>query len=373
MRPTRPVLYAFILVVCGALAAACGGSDDGGDVAAGSSGAPASGGGATSTGERATLRLVTYDSFAASPEVLQAFTDETGIGLEVLPVGDTGETLNRVILTQDRPLGDVLWGVDTTYLSRALDHDVTVPYASPELASVDARFRGLVPGDAMVPVDYGDICVNVDREWFAQKGLEPPTTLEELADPRYEGLLVTEDAATSAPGLAFLLATIARYGEDGFEDYWKRLRANDVDVVSGWTEAYTVAFSGSSGKGPRPLVVSYASSPPAEMLGIDPPPAEARTGVIEDTCFRSVEYAGIIRGTEHEAEARKLIDFLLSKRFQEDMPLQIFVFPVRADAALPDAFARYAVVPDAPATLPPDQIEANRERWIETWKSAALR
>ncbi len=305
--------------------------------------------------------------------MLAAFTAATGIGLELLPIGDTAETLNRAILTRDRPLGDVIWGVDTTYLSRALDNDLTVPYASPELADVDPRFRGLVPGDALVPVDYGDVCVNIDRGWFAEKGLPAPTTLDDLADPRYRGLLVVEDAATSAPGLSFLLATIARYGEDGWQAYWKRLRENDVKVVAGWTEAYTVEFSGSSGGGPRPLVVSYASSPPAEMLGVEPQPAEAATGVLEDSCFRSVEFAGILRGTAHEAEARELVDFLLSRRFQEDMPLQIYVFPVRADAALPPVFERYAVVPDAPRSVPPAEIEANRERWIEAWKTVALR
>ena len=230
-----------------------------------------------------------------------------------------------------------------------------------------------MPGHEATPVDYGDVCVNYDKAWFEDEGIEPPTTLESLTDPQYKDLLVVENPATSSPGLAFLLATIARFGPDGWQGYWEDLRANGVEVVNGWTEAYTIEFSGSSGKGPEPLVVSYASSPPAEIVfATDPKPTEPPTGVVTDGCFRQVEFAGILEGTEHEEEARQLVDFMLSDTWQADIPLNMFVYPVREGVALPEVFS-LSSVPDAPLSLPPEEIDANREAWIKAWTDTVLR
>jgi thiamine transport system substrate-binding protein len=197
--------------------------------------------------------------------------------------------------------------------------------------------------------------------------------MDDLANPIWQGVLVVENPATSTPGLAFLLATIARYGEGSWQDYWHELRANNVLVVDGWEEAYNVRFSGSGGKGPRPIVVSYASSPPAEVIFRNPKPARAPTAVIEDSCFRQIEFAGILRGSRNQEGARKLVDFMLSKRFQEDVPLSMFVFPVNRDATLPPEFERYAVVPDAPLELPPEEIETNRDEWVKEWTEIVIR
>ncbi len=232
----------------------------------------------------------------------------------------------------------------------------------------------LDPEHRVTPIDRGDVCLNLDRAWFARRGLGPPRSLEDLADPRYRGLLVVENPATSTPGLAFLLATVARFGEPGWQDYWRRLRANDVLVVDGWEEAYTVRFSGAGGsRGNRPVVVSYASSPPAEVLFRTPRPEEAPTAVVEESCYRQIEFAGVLRGARNEEGGRELIDFLLSKRFQEDVPLQMFVFPVNREATLPPEFVRFAVVPERPLELPPADVEANRERWVDEWTRIVLR
>jgi thiamine transport system substrate-binding protein len=320
------------------------------------------------------LTLVTHDSFAVSPGILEQFTADTGIAVDVAKGQDAGVVLNRAILTKDRPEGDVLWGVDNTLLSRAVREGVFEPYRSPSLPGLDPAAVALVPGNEATPVDYGDVCVNIDRGWFASKGVALPATLDDLADPAYRGLLVVPNPATSSPGLAFLLATVARYGDPGYLEYWKRLRQNGVEVVAGWTQAYDVEFSGSSGKGPKPLVLSYASSPPAEVVfAPEPKPSTAPTTSMTDGCFRQVEFAGILKGTKHEAAARQLVDFLVSRRFQEDMPLNMFVFPVLKGAALPPEFTAFAVVPAQPLSLPPADIDANRERWIAEWTNAVLR
>jgi thiamine transport system substrate-binding protein len=322
--------------------------------------------------EPVTLKLVSYDSFVISDATLHAFTDQTGIKVETVLGGDAGEIVNQAILTKGKPQGDVLWGVDNTLLSRAESEDVFVPYSSPELANVDATFGDL--SKVVNPVDYGDVCVNYDERWFEDKGIAPPNTLADLTKPEYKDLLVVQNPATASPGLAFLLATVAQFGPEGWQQYWRDLRANGVKVTSGWTEAYSTDFSGSAGAGPRPLVVSYASSPPAEVVfAPDPKPAEPPTAALTDGCFRQVEFAGILRGTEHEAEARKLVDFMLSDTWQAALPLNMFVFPVRADVALPDVFAKFAAVPEAPLSVPPADIDANRDAWIDEWTRIVLR
>jgi thiamine transport system substrate-binding protein len=223
----------------------------------------------------------------------------------------------------------------------------------------------------VTPIDHGEVCLNVDSGWFRSRGLAPPAGLGQLTAPRYRNLLVVENPATSTPGLAFLLATIARFG-DGWQDYWRRLRANGVLVVDGWEEAYTVRFSGSSGKGPRPIVVSYASSPPAEVLFAGRKLTEAPTAIVESSCFRQVELAGVLVGARNEKGARMLIDFMLSPAFQGDVPTSMFVFPVREGVELPPVFARWAVVPERPLELSPEEIGANRDRWIREWTDVVL-
>jgi thiamine transport system substrate-binding protein len=317
--------------------------------------------------------LVTHDSFAVSKPVKEAFERESGLRLRILQAGDAGEALNRALLTAGNPQGDVFFGLDNNLLSRALEEDLFEPYESSELEHV-AREYVLDDEHRVTPVDHGEVCLNVDRGWFATRRLDPPRGFADLIDPRYRGLLVVENPATSTPGLAFLLATIAHHGEDGWRAWWRRLRANDVLVVDGWEEAYTARFSGAGGsKGERPIVVSYASSPPAEVIFAGRKLDEAPTAVVASTCFRQVELAGVLRGAPNPDGAQQLIDFLLSPTFQRDVPLSMFVFPVREGVALPAEFERFAVVPERPLELPPEQIGSNRDRWVREWTEIVLR
>jgi thiamine transport system substrate-binding protein len=321
----------------------------------------------------ATVRLMSHDSFNVSEEVLAAFEEQNGITVEILPAGDTGTALNQAILSKGDPIADVFFGVDNTFLSRALNEDIFSAYDSPLLDRIPDRFK-LDPQNRLLPVDYGDVCPNYDKHWFEQRNLAPPQDLEDLIRPEYKGLLVVENPATSSPGLAFLLATIGRFGADGYLDYWAALRANEVLVTDGWEEAYWGQFTAAS-DGDRPIVISYASSPPAEVVFAEEELTEAPTTVIvaDQSCFRQIEFIGILRGTEQREAAEKLIDFMLSEQFQEDIPLQMFVFPTNERARLPDVFIRHALIPDHPAEVDPATIEANREAWIEAWTDTVLR
>ncbi|MFM7061795.1 MAG: thiamine ABC transporter substrate binding subunit [Actinomycetes bacterium] len=324
------------------------------------------------TGDADTVTLITHDSFVISKPVQRAFETSTGLRLRILRSGDAGAALNQVILTRDRPLGDAFFGVDNTLLSRALAARVFERYRPAGATSI--------PSDLVIDrtghvtsIDYGDVCVNYDAAYFAageERAL--PEDLEELAEGRFAKLLVVENPATSSTGLAFMLASIARFG-DGWLDWWAALRDGGVKVVEGWEQAYNAEFSGSAGKGEYPLVVSYATSPPAEVIYADPKPATAPTGNLDRTCFRQVETVGVLRNAEHPEAARTLIDFLLTERFQADVPLGMFVYPVRPGTPVPPEFERYAGRPADPFSVPPAAIARNRDRWIEQWDATVLR
>jgi thiamine transport system substrate-binding protein len=320
-----------------------------------------------------TLTVMTHDSFAATESVIAAFEKANHVKIVFLKSGDAGAALNKAILTADAPLADVFYGVDNTFLSRALQAGIYTPYASPLLAQIPVEFK-LDPNNQALPVDYGDVCINYDKAYFSAHSLPVPVTLEELTKPEYSRLLVVENPATSSPGLAFLLATIKHFGTNGYLDFWKSLRTNGVVVVDGWETAYYTNFSGSSGHGAQPMVVSYASSPAAEVVFATTPLAEAPIGSIlgPGACFRQVEFVGILKGTKHLALAERFVDFMLGRQFQEDMPLQMYVYPVNSAAKLPNVFVKYAQVPDQPAILEPSLIAASRDQWVQDWEQTVL-
>jgi thiamine transport system substrate-binding protein len=323
--------------------------------------------------EPQTLTVMTHDSFAVSQNVVKAFETANHAKVNFVKSGDAGAALNKAVLTKNAPLADVFYGVDNTFLSRALDADIYEPYAAPALKDIPAEFK-LDSSNRALPVDYGDVCINYDKKYFADKNLKVPQSLDDLTKPDYKGLLVTENPATSSTGLAFMLATIAHFG-DSFTDYWKELKDNGLVVVDGWETAYYTNFSASSGHGPQPMVVSYNTSPAAEVMFAEKPLDDSPTASIlgPDTCFRQIEFVGILKGTKNRTLAEKFVDFMLSKQFQEDMPGQMFVYPVIPGATLPDAFTKYSQAPKQTATLDPKVIAEKRDAWIQAWTDTVMK
>jgi thiamine transport system substrate-binding protein len=361
LRRTSPLRAAIVLgllmVLVGMLLVACGG--------------PASQVSTATSGPRR-LTVYTHDSFDVSQSVVQAFQQANNAEVQFISGGDAGTALNKLILSKNNPLADVFYGVANTFLSRALAEGIFVPYESPLLAQIPQEFK-LDPQNMALPVDYGDVCMNYQKAYFEDKGLALPQSLEDLLKPEYRGLLVVENPVTSSPGLAFLLTTIAHFGDPGYLDFWKGLVANDVLVVNDWETAYYTNFS--QWGGDRPLVVSYGSSPPFEVIDANPPVQEPPTGAIvaDDTCFRQIEFVGILQGTKNTDLAQKWVDFMLSPVFQEDMPLKMYVFPVNPQAKLDPTFQKYLAIPQHPVQLPPDEIAAKRDTWITAWTETVLR
>lgn len=325
--------------------------------------------------EQNELIVMTHDSFAISEEVVAAFEKEHEAKVTFVKSGDTGAALNRAILSKDAPLADVFYGVDNTFLSRALDEGIFEPYDSPLLADIDEEFK-LDPSNQALPVDYGDVCINYDRAVFNQNNVPVPTGFESLTNPMYKDMLVVENPATSSPGLAFMLATIAYFGEDGYLDYWQALRNNGVLVVNDWESAYYGSFSLYAGAdNGRPLVVSYATSPAAEVIFSAEELEESPTGslIARGTCFRQVEFVGILKGTDQRELAEAFVDYMLDVTFQENIPLNMFVYPVNNKVEMPLVFEEHGGFVNEPATLDPGLISDKRDEWIQAWDETVLR
>jgi len=316
-----------------------------------------------------TVVLVTHESFNLPKRLVRQFEEESGLDLEVRASGDAGELTTKLAVTRDNPIGDVAFGVDNSFASRALEEDVFDRLGVTLPAGVEEYVVPADAGERLAPMDVGHVCVNVDTAWFAERDLDPPATLDDLADPAYEGLFVTPSALSSSPGLAFLLTTVAAYGED-WPGYWEDLLANDTLVVDGWSDAYYGDFTQGGEGGERPIVLSYDSSPAFTVpQGSD----ESSTAALLDTCFRQVEYAGVLAGAANPDGGRVLVEFLLSPAVQAALPESMYVFPVRDDVELPAEWAEHAEQPADPYVVDPAEIAANRDAWLQEWRDLVTR
>jgi thiamine transport system substrate-binding protein len=310
--------------------------------------------------------LVTHESFHLPKKLVAAFERESGIDLVTRAAGDAGTLTAKLSLTKDNPTGDLAFGVDNTFASRPLDEGVFATY-EPTLPAGADEFALEEGGDKLTPIDTASVCVNVDADWFKERQVEPPQTLSDLTDAAYEGLFVTPGASTSSPGMAFFLATVAEYGDD-WPSYWEDLLANDTKVVDGWEDAYYGDFTQGGGKGERPIVVSYDSSPAFTVAD-----GRSSTAALLDTCFRQVEYAGVLEGAANPAGAQAVIDWLLTDEVQSALPESMYVFPVSPSASIPEDWAKFAIQPTAPLSVSPADIAANREQWLSEWTDVVTR
>ena len=272
--------------------------------------------------------------------------------VKVLQSGDAGAALNQVILTKSNPIGDVFFGVDNTFLSRALDADVFAKYASGALCAACPTSTSSTRRTGSRRSTTATCASTTTSSGSRSRSSRCRRRSTTSPSPRTRACSWSRTRRRRRPGSRSSSRPSREYGDDGWRDYWSKLRANDVKVDDGWESAYDGDFTQGANQGTYPLVVSYASSPPAAVYYSKPQPKTSPIGTMLDSCFRQVEFAGVLKGTEHPAAARKLVDFMLSARFQADIPLQMFVFPVRDGTPLPPVFTKFAEVPAKPLSLP---------------------
>lgn len=314
---------------------------------------------------RPVIRLVTYSSFVINVEVLDAVEQRLGADIEIVARDDAGAALSQAILTAGRPEGDLFFGVDNTLMGRALAADLFEPLGDVDLSDTDPDLR-LDDTGMLAPIQYGDVCVNYDIDALAEAGVRPPTEFADLVDPTYRSMLVIENPALSSPGLVFLAATHEAMGDEA-ANWWSSLKTNDVEVAGSWDDAWNVSYTVNGGE--RPLVVSYASSPPAEVFYSEGTLDAPRSGVAAGTCARQVEFAGVLRGAEHPDLARELIGEMLSEQWQVSLPLSNFVLPARVGVDPPADFSDHFVAPSKPVALDPTVVASDSDAWIDEWRT----
>ena len=291
-----------------------------------------------------TLTVVTHDSFVMGKELLAEFKQQTGIDVTLVKAGDAGALTNKLVLTKDAPIGDAFFGIDNTFLGEALQNHVLAGRAT--------------------AIDFGDVCMNYDKAWFVAHSATPPTSIDQLTQPAFKNLTVVENPSTSSTGLSFLVATVGKYGDAGWQNYWTALKTNGVKVDAGWEDAYYTDFSGSTGKGAYPIVLSYSSSPAYEIRK----DGQAGTASILDGCFRQTEYAGALANGKNPVGAKLFVDFLRGKSFQAALPESMYMYPIVKNTALPADWAKWATVATAPVGGSLD-INANRKDWLAAWSA----
>lgn len=313
------------------------------------------------------VTLVTHSSFQVSDSLKKEFEKTSGFKLEIVDGGDGGELVNKLILSKDAPQGDVCFGVDNTYASRLLSQGVIDKDRTVDTIPESAEKYLVDNNRALVPIDMGDVAINIDKTYFTSHNLAEPKTFEDLAKPEYAKLLVAINPTTSTPGLAWMLATVGHFGADKFSDYWKALVKGGAKIASGWTEAYNTDFSAGEGKGAYPIVVSYASSP---SYTVSKDGTSTTTAALLDTAFRQVEYAGVLKGAANPAGGQAFINWMLSKAVQADIPKKMYMYPVDSSVQLPEALAKFGPLAEKPVEVAPNKITAEREQWLKLWASA---
>lgn len=298
--------------------------------------------GCATDSKAASLTVAVHDSVVITDAQLADFKKQTGIDVTLVKAGDAGALTNKLVLTKDQPIADMYYGIDNTFLGAATVAGAVSDYQA---------------------IDFGDVCFNYDKHWFTSHEQAAPETIDDLLKPEFRGLTVVENPATSSTGLAFLAATVGKYDEDRWANYWESLQANDVRIDAGWEDSYNIDFSGSAGKGNYPIVLSYSSSPAFEVRE----DGESQTASLDDGCFRQTEYAGLLTGSANVEGAKKFIDYLLSDGFQKTIPDNMYMYPVSTNVELPEAWAKFAPAATNTISVETDVINANRSAWLKAW------
>lgn len=323
---------------------------------------------AMSGGTKGEVTLVTHSSFP-SDDFAAAASKATGYDVKVVAAGDGGELANQLVLTKGAPIADAFFGVDQVFASRIIENGVAEPYKPAELPTRAADYAVDEAG-SLTPVDFGPTCINIDTGWFEKEGLEAPKSYEDLAKPEYKGLTVLLDPTSSTTGASFMIGTVAKFGEDGFTDYWKSLVDNDARIEQGWSDAYYGQFSAGGKDGTYPIVVSYSSSP-AYTLSEDG--SSSSTAAVLDTCSSQVEYTGVLAGAANSEGAKAVVDYLLSAEFQNTIAETMYMYPINPDAKIPEDWAKFAPLPEAGKLhdLPVSKIGEGRDGWFKAVSEAA--
>lgn len=311
------------------------------------------------------VTIIVHDSFVDGEEFEAAASAATGYSVKVMTAGDGGELTNKLVLTKGAPIADAFFGVDNTFASRLLDNDVAQEFTPDALPDRAAQHQL----GALVPIDMGATCINIDTEWFEAQGVTEPEKYEDLTKPEYRDLTVLLDPTSSSTGASFMIGTVEAFGDDDFAEYWTQLVDNGATISQGWSEAYYEQFTGASEAGTRPIVVSYSTSP---AFTVNEDETQSTTRALLDTCTTQFEYAGVLAGAANPEGAQAVVEYLLSEEFQATIADEMYMYPIDGTIALPASWEAFAPLPSAEQVhdLAPGDIETGREGWLKSLADA---
>ncbi|MDY6143510.1 MAG: thiamine ABC transporter substrate-binding protein [Arcanobacterium sp.] len=321
---------------------------------------------ASNDASQGTVTVITHDSFSLSDDAIAEFEKVSGYKLQTTAPGDAGTMTKQLLLTADSSDIDAVYGIDNLsagelsaagILGRAVSDQVWGDDGDAPVLTEDVY--ATKDGGTLIPIDRGDVCMNIDNAWFDDTGTAKPETFDDLLKPELKGKTVVTNPASSSPGLAMLAGTQALYG-DSWLDYWKSLLDNNAKVDAGWSDAYEVDFSAGGGEGAYPIVLSYASSPAF---------SGGATSSVDATCVPQIEYAGVLKNSSNPEGAQAFVDFMLSKKVQAEIPNSMYMYPVREGVEVPSEWAQYAKLPAASISVDADVINQNRDSWLKEWQA----
>lgn len=311
------------------------------------------------------IRLITYNSFNLPKKLIQQFEKNNNTTIKIIKAGDNNTLINRLILTKDHPIADVVYGINNNNIYKIIDNNL-IQNNQPILNNdIFINLKNISV------INYGFIALNYDKEWFTTHKLPLPKNLYDLALPQYKDLLVVENPNTSAVGMAFLLANIAGIGEKNTFNWWLKMRQNGIKITKDWSEAYYKEFTLNGGH--YPIMVGYTSSPAAEIFYsknklVTP---NINNLFLQGAVYEQVEGAAILNQTKQPQLAKKLIQFLQSVDVQNSLVTTMWVYPANKKVLLPKIM-QYATLPKMHWAPNPQRIQKYQQNWLERWNQIVL-
>ena len=317
------------------------------------------------------IKVLAYDSFNLDKNLIKEFEKTSGYKVKIIPSGGGGELVNKLVLSKNTPMGDVSVGIDSTFAGRTIKEKI---FQNNNVKLPEGAEKYVIAGDkTLTPISHGQICLNADKQWFDSKNIKTPETFTDIIKPEYKNLFASINPTTSSAGLGFFLSTVAKFGENGWQKYWQDLKNNGMKISKDWSGAYNVDFTAGEGKGTKPIVVSYVTSPletlETSQSSSNLPESTTKTVALTDTCYDQVEYAGIVRNAKNKEGAEKFIEFMLSKKVQDVLLDTMYVFPVSNEATIPDEVLQHTPPVENALRLDPVVLEEKRQEWLREWNS----
>jgi thiamine transport system substrate-binding protein len=299
------------------------------------------------------LTVYTYESMGwIEDSVIPEFENMYGVDVKVIKLGDGGNVLSRIKLENKNPKADVVIGLDQSLTVDAVKNDLLIPYKPINASNIENQNIIFNQDFSVTPYDYGAIAIIYDPERLNTT----PKTFEDLT--KMDKSLIIQDPRSSSTGQAFLLWTIAAYGDD-WKDFWKDLKSAILTVTTGWTDSFSKFEAGEA-----PMMVSYATDGAYSYEYYKSTKYKAL--IPEEGGYVQIEGAGIVKGTKNEELAKRFIEFLLMDEFQREVPLNQWMFPV-TNVELPESY-EYSLKPEKILTIESEEIADNLDKWLNEWE-----